>query len=63
MYIKGSPGNIAMQMAIANPAPAFSPRRPESAMGLRVTPCMIAPATAKEAPTNAAPNTRGSRIS
>ncbi|MNW61049.1 hypothetical protein D3C74_390800 [compost metagenome] len=51
----------AKAKANANPtlAPALSPSNPESASGLRVIPCIIAPATAKQAPTTAPANARG----
>ncbi|MNC41706.1 hypothetical protein D3C75_904830 [compost metagenome] len=43
------------------PAPAFRPINPASAMGLRVIPCIRAPATPKEAPIKELAITRGSR--
>ena len=42
-------------------APALTPRRPESAIGLRKTDCSTAPTTASPPPTSAASSTRGSR--
>lgn len=57
------PGRSAKQSASAKAAPALMPRSPESAKGLRVTPCMMAPATAKAAPTRMQPTVRGPRSS
>ena len=48
--------------ATTNIAPAFIPSTPASAKGFRVTPCITAPATAKAAPTIAAPITTGALI-
>ena len=42
-------------------APPVTPRRPESAMGLRNTDCKDAPTTARPPPTSAASRTRGRR--
>src|SRR3989454_3422774 len=42
-------------------APEPTPRRPESAMGLRKTDCSAAPTTARPPPTRAARSTRGRR--
>ena len=42
-------------------APALTPRRPGSARGLRVSPCMTTPATASAAPTMTARTVRGIR--
>ena len=42
-------------------APVLTPRIPGSARGLRVRPCIIAPAIASEAPTSAATAARGMR--
>src|SRR5258705_13340880 len=42
-------------------APAPTPRRPESASGLRNTDCSVAPTTASPPPTTAARRTRGRR--
>ncbi len=57
------PGSSARHSAKAKAAPALMPSRPESASGLRVTPCMMAPATAKAAPTRMHPRVRGPRSS
>ncbi|GGM38091.1 hypothetical protein GCM10011351_25330 [Paraliobacillus quinghaiensis] len=52
-----------MVKASAALAPAVKPSNPGSAKGFLVTPCMIEPETAKEAPTNTAAITRGNLIS
>ena len=46
---------------IANAAPALMPRMPGSASGLRVSPCMQAPASPSAPPTASASRVRGSR--
>ena len=48
--------------ATTNIAPVFMPSTPASAKGFRVTPCITAPATAKAAPTTAAPLPLGALI-
>ncbi|MNC33957.1 hypothetical protein D3C75_823690 [compost metagenome] len=61
--MNGRFGINAKQSASAKPAPELMPISPESASGLRVIPCIIAPATAKLAPIITPPSTRGSRSS
>ena len=56
-------GKKAMQIARTKIAPAFKPNKPESANGFRVMPCMMAPETAKQHPTMAAPIALGIRSS
>lgn len=60
---KLTPLKSARHSASANEAPALIPNSPESARGLRVTPCMIAPAAANAAPTSIQPKARGRRNS
>src|SRR5690625_1967972 len=50
-----------MPTTTAAAAPAFRPRMPGSASGLRVMPCIAAPAVAKEAPTAMPATVRSSR--
>ena len=52
-----------MVMARAALAPAVSPKRPGSASGFLVKPCIMAPATASAAPTKIAATSLGKRIS
>src|SRR5699024_5971239 len=52
-------GNKAIMTIRPNAAPSVTPIIEGDASGLRVIPCMIVPETAKQAPTNAAANTRG----
>ena len=54
-------GNKIIATASPNPAPALMPRIEGLAIGLFVTPCMIAPATAKLAPQVSAARRRGKR--
>ena len=51
-----------MRMTATTAAPEETPVTPGSASGLRKTACMVAPATASEAPTSPARRTRGSRM-
>ena len=50
-----------MMLTAASPAPAFTPRMPGSASGLRVMPCRIAPDVESAMPTRKAVKMRGSR--
>lgn len=52
---------VAMPRTTAIEAPALSPRIPGSASGLRVIPCITAPARPREAPTSSASTVRGTR--
>ena len=56
-------GSNATDSATNKPAPALIPNSPASAKGLRVRPCMTAPARAKAAPVRQAANALGMRIS
>ncbi len=53
--------NQTIPMTTASDAPMFTPRIPGSASGLRVTPCMIAPASPSAAPAISASTVRGRR--
>ncbi|MNT04791.1 hypothetical protein D3C72_1393830 [compost metagenome] len=53
--------NQTMPMTTASDAPMFTPRMPGSASGLRVTPCMMAPASPSAAPESRASSVRGRR--
>ena len=53
----------AMPATTAKAAPALTPSRPGSASGLRVTPCMTAPARPRAAPTTRPSSVRGTRSS
>ena len=46
-----------------NPAPALTPTKPGSASGLRNRPCITAPDTASDAPTEMPSSNRGRRMS
>ena len=52
----------AMPVTTASEAPMLTPRTPGSASGLRVTPCMTAPARPSAAPTSTASSVRGIRL-
>ena len=52
-----------MPTTTASAAPASTPRRPGSASGLRVTPCISAPARPRAAPTPRPSSVRGTRSS
>lgn len=52
-----------MASTTANDAPAFTPRSPGSASGLRVTACITAPLTPSATPTSNATTVRGRRSS
>ncbi len=52
-----------MASTTANAAPALMPRIPGSASGLRVTPCISAPAAPSAAPTSSPSSVRGTRSS
>ena len=50
-----------MPITTASEAPLETPRMPGSASGLRVTACIVAPASASAAPTRTASTVRGMR--
>ena len=54
---------IAIAATMASAAPALIPRIPGSASGLRVSPCMSAPASPSAAPTSRPMSVRGTRRS
>lgn len=54
--------NHAMPITTASEAPMLTPRMPGSAKGLRVTPCITAPARPSAAPTSIASTVRGMRL-
>ena len=54
-------GAMAQHIAAARPAPAFTPTVPGEASGFARTLCVIAPATASEAPASMQPAVRGAR--
>ena len=58
---EASPKN-AMPVTTNSDAPVVTPRMPGSASGLRVTPCMTAPARPSAAPTIIASTVRGTRL-
>ena len=63
MYDVGSASpRKAMPTTTNSAAPAVTPRMPGSARGLRVTPCITAPETARAAPTSIASTVRGTRL-
>ena len=55
--------NTPTPTVTASPAPALTPRTPESASGLRVSAWISAPARAKAAPVTMAMTVRGNRWS
>ena len=61
IWIYFIPGKKAKHIERAKAAPAFNPSNPESARGFPVVPCIIAPETARAAPTKALAITRGIR--
>ena len=57
------PGTNAITRTRANAAPSVTPITEGDAKGFLVIPCIMAPDTAKKAPTNAAEKARGKRSS
>ena len=55
-------GSASITRMPASPPPADTPMMPGAASGLRITPCRIAPETARLPPTSAPRRMRGSRM-